>query len=98
MSSSNNSNKRIVVTGVGAVTPVGIGKEAYWNALASGTSGVGKITLFDPSGFDVQIAGEVKNFDAGSFMDRKDAKRADRFTQFAVAASRQAVEDSGLVI
>ncbi len=97
MSSSNN-NKRIVVTGVGAVTPVGIGKESYWNALASGTSGVGRITLFDPSGFDVQIAGEVKNFDPSSFMDRKDAKRADRFTQFAVAAAREAVEDSGLVI
>ncbi|MBC7805712.1 MAG: beta-ketoacyl-ACP synthase II [Akkermansiaceae bacterium] len=96
MSSSNN--KRIVVTGVGAVTPVGIGKNAYWNALASGTSGVGRITLFDPSGFDVKIAGEVKNFDPSSFMDRKDAKRADRFTQFAVAAAREAVEDSGLVI
>ncbi|MBC8137030.1 MAG: beta-ketoacyl-ACP synthase II [Fibrella sp.] len=95
---SSNNKKRIVVTGVGAVTPVGIGKEAYWNALASGTSGVAKITLFDPTGFDVQIAGEVKNFEASSFMDRKEAKRADRFTQFAVAAAREAVEDSGLVI
>lgn len=96
--SISNSNKRIVVTGVGAVTPVGIGKKAYWDALASGTSGVANITLFDPSGFDVQIAGEVKNFDASNFMDRKEAKRADRFTQFAVAAAREAVEDSGLVI
>ncbi len=95
---SSNSNRRVVVTGVGAVTPVGIGKDPYWDALASGRSGVAGITLFDPTGFDIRIAGEVKDFDAGSFMDRKDAKRADRFTQFAIAAAREAVEDSGLVI
>jgi 3-oxoacyl-[acyl-carrier-protein] synthase II len=94
----STNNKRIVVTGVGAVTPVGIGKDAYWNALASGTSGVGNITLFDASGFDVKIAGEVKNFDASTYMDRREAKRADRFTQFAIAAAKEAVEDAGLVI
>ncbi len=94
----SSSSKRIVVTGIGAVTPVGIGKEAYWNALASGTSGVGNITLFDTTDFEVRIAGEVKNFDPSSFMERRDAKRADRFTQFAIAAAKQAVEDSGLVI
>ncbi len=93
-----SSNKRIVVTGVGAVTPVGIGKTAYWNALASGTSGVGKITAFDATEFDVKIAGQVNDFDPSDFMDRKEAKRADRFTQFAIAGARLAVDDAGLAI
>ena len=95
---SSSSNKRIVVTGVGAVTPVGIGKEAYWNALASGTSGVGKITAFDSTGFDVKIAGEVRGFEPSSYMDRREVKRSDRFTQFAVAGAVLAVEDAGLTI
>jgi 3-oxoacyl-[acyl-carrier-protein] synthase II len=91
-------SKRIVITGIGAVTPLGIGKEAYWNALLAGTSGIGNITLFDPTEFDVKIAAEVKNFDAGDYMDRKEVKRTDRFAQFGVAASLLAIEDAKLVI
>jgi beta-ketoacyl-acyl-carrier-protein synthase II len=91
-------NKRIVVTGLGAVTPIGIGTEAYWQGLMAGTSGIGRITLFDPEAFDVKIAAEVKGFEAGDYMDRKDARRMDRFAQFGVAASKMALEDAGLVI
>lgn len=91
-------NKRIVVTGIGAVTPIGIGTDAYWNALLAGTSGIGPITLFDPANFDVKIAAEVKGFEPGDHFDRKEARKMDRFTQFAVAAARMALDDSGLAI
>ena len=92
------SSKRIVVTGLGAITPIGIGAEHYWNALLAGTPGMGRITLFDPEAFDVKIAAEVKGFEAGDYMDRKDARKMDRFAQFGVAAAKMAIEDSGLVI
>ena len=91
-------NKRIVVTGLGAVTPIGMGKEAYWNALINGVSGLGPITLFDTTGFEVKIAGEVKNFEPSDHFDRKEAKRMDRFTQFAAAGALMAVQDAGLSI
>lgn len=91
-------NKRIVITGIGAVTPIGTGKEAYWSALMSGTSGIGPITLFDPTEFDVKIAAEVKGFEATDYADRKETRRMDRFTQFAVAAARMALEDAALSI
>jgi 3-oxoacyl-[acyl-carrier-protein] synthase II len=91
-------NKRIVITGIGAVTPVGTGKEAYWNGLVSGASGIGPITLFDPSDFDVKIAAEVKGFVAEDYADRKETRRMDRFTQFAVAAARMALEDAALSV
>src|SRR5260221_13987749 len=91
-------NKRIVVTGIGAVTPIGMGKEAYWDALISGVSGLGPITLFDTTGFDVKIAAEVKNFEPSDHFDRKEARRMDRFTQFAVASALMAVQDAGLSI
>lgn len=88
--------KRVVITGLGAVTPIGIGKEAYWQALLAGVSGVGKITRFDASKYTTQIAGEVKDFDPSLYIDKKEAKRMDRCTQFAVAASKMAFEDSGI--
>ena len=91
-------NKRIVVTGIGAVTPIGIGTDIYWDALIAGTSGIGPITLFDPTEFDVKIAAEVKGFEPGDHFDRKEARKMDRFTQFAVAAARMALDDSGLEI
>jgi 3-oxoacyl-[acyl-carrier-protein] synthase II len=90
--------RRVVITGVGCITPVGIGSEAFWKSLLDGVSGVGPITLFDATEYTTRIAAEVKDWDPEAFMDRKDAKRMDRFAQFAVAASKQAVEDSGLVI
>jgi 3-oxoacyl-[acyl-carrier-protein] synthase II len=91
-------SKRVVVTGIGAVTPVGIGVESYWGGLIAGVSGVGRISLFDPDGFDVQIAAEVKGFDATAYVDRKEARRMDRFVQLGVAAALEALESSGLKI
>jgi len=88
--------KRVVITGLGAVTPIGIGKENFWQALLSGVSGVDKITRFDASKYTTQIAGEVKDFDPSNYIDKKEAKRMDRCTQFAVAASKMAFEDSGI--
>ena len=88
--------RRVVVTGIGVVTPLGIGKEAFWDGLANGRSGVRRITRFDPSELTSQIAGEVPDFEPLDYMDRKDARRMDRFTQFAVAATALALADAGL--
>lgn len=90
--------KRIVVTGIGVVSPVGVGKTSYWNSLVSAISGVGRITHFDPTGFDVQIAAEVKGFDVTNWIDRKESRRMDRFVHFGVAAALDAIEDAGLKI
>ncbi|CAN5425536.1 beta-ketoacyl-ACP synthase II [soil metagenome] len=90
--------KRVVVTGVGAITPLGIGAEAYWDGLVSGRSGVRYIESFDTSKLEVKIGGEVRGFVAKDFMDFKSAKRMDRFAQFAVASAREAIEQSGLQI
>mgnify|MGYP000910285368 FL=1 len=91
--------KRVVVTGMGAVTPVGIGVENYWRALLDGVSGAGCITLFDAAGFNCRIAAEVKGFDPLDHgIERKEAKRMDRFVQLGMAAARMALEESGLVI
>ncbi|MDQ3654596.1 MAG: beta-ketoacyl-[acyl-carrier-protein] synthase II, partial [Chloroflexota bacterium] len=89
---------RVVVTGVGAVSPLGIGIDALWDGLTSGRSGVRPIQSFDASGFDVRIAGEVPDFVAREFMDFKAARRMDRFAQFGVAAAREAIADAGLEI
>lgn len=87
-------NKRVVVTGIGAISPIGIGKEKFWNALKEGVVGIDKVTHFDASEFTTQIAGEVNNFDPTDFIGKKEAKRMDRFTQFGVAAAKLALEDS----
>jgi len=88
--------KRVVVTGLGAVTPIGIGKEAFWNALIAGKNGIGKITRFDATGYTAQIAGEVLDFDPVQFIDKKEVKRMDRYTHFALAATKLAIEDAKL--
>jgi 3-oxoacyl-[acyl-carrier-protein] synthase II len=90
------TRRRVVVTGLGLVSPVGIGVEESWAALVAGKSGIGPITLFDASTFPTRIAGEVKGFDPTKFMDRKEARRNDRFIQFALAAAEMAMKDSGL--
>lgn len=90
--------KRVVVTGVGAITPIGNTPSEYWTGLVSGRNGIGEITLFDASRHDCRIAGEVKNFDPQAYMDRKEAKRMDRFSQFGVTAAKQALADAQLVI
>jgi 3-oxoacyl-[acyl-carrier-protein] synthase II len=89
--------RRAVVTGLGVVSPVGIGADVAWEALVAGRSGVADITLFDATGYDVHIAGEVKEFDVSRYMDTKDARRHDRNTHFAVAAAGEALRDAGLL-
>ena len=91
-------DRRVVITGLGLVTPLGIGVEETWTALCEGKSGIAKITRFDASGFDTQIAGEVKDFHPEDFLPKKEAKRIQLFIAYAVAASRMALEDSGLII
>ncbi len=89
------SKRRVVVTGLGAITPVGNDVATTWRALLAGTSGAGPITKFDTTNFDVRFACEVKDFDPYLYMERKEAKRADSFTQYAVAAAVQAMRDAG---
>lgn len=86
--------RRVVVTGLGALSPVGIGKENFWAALKAGKNGIGKITRFDSTGYTSQIAGEVLDFEPAQFIDKKEIKRMDRYTQFALAASKLAIEDA----
>jgi 3-oxoacyl-[acyl-carrier-protein] synthase II len=88
--------RRVVVTGVGAVTPLGLGAEPSWEAMRAGRSGIDRITLFDPSAYSSRIAGEVKGFDPSAWMEPREARHCDRFTQFAIAAAALAVKDSGL--
>ena len=87
---------RIVITGLGAVTPIGNDIATFWDGLRHGRNGIARVTLCDPEGLPVQIAGEVKDFDPQQYMDRKSARRSGRFAQFALAAASQALADSGL--
>lgn len=91
-------DRRVVITGIGAVTPLAIGVAQFWHALLEGRSGVALITKFDCSEISTKIAAEVKGFEPELYMERKEARRMDRFTQFAVASSKMALEDSGLTI
>ncbi|MGD8980070.1 MAG: beta-ketoacyl-ACP synthase II [Desulfobacterales bacterium] len=91
-------SRRVVITGLGLVTPLGIGVDETWTALCKGQSGISEITRFDASGFDTKIAGEVKNFHPKDFLSKKEAKRTQLFIAYAVAASRMALENSGLTI
>jgi 3-oxoacyl-[acyl-carrier-protein] synthase II len=94
----NNGSKRVVITGMGMISPIGLDTASTWAALLNGKSGTDKITLFDASTHVTKIAAEVKGFDPTNYIDRKEARRMDRFTQFAVAASKEAVEHSGLKV
>jgi 3-oxoacyl-[acyl-carrier-protein] synthase II len=85
--------RRIVVTGVGAITPIGDTVDATWDSMMHGRGGIARITRFDPSAYESQMAGEIKDFDPTKYMDRKDARRTDRFAQLAVAAASQALSD-----
>lgn len=88
--------RRVVITGVGAVTPIGLGKEEFWKALEEGKSGVGPITLFDASNHSVKIAAEVKNFDPERWLDKKEVRRTDRILHLSTAAADLALEDASL--
>ena len=89
-------SNRVVITGLGAITPIGMGKEEFWNGLMEGRNGIDKITRFDASEYGAQIAGEVKDFDPAAYIDKKESKRMDRYTQFAVAAAGMAIDDAKL--
>ena len=90
--------RRVVVTGLGLVTPLGTGVDKTWKALCAGESGVGRITRFDPSGYDAQIAAEVKDFDPAQFIEKKEIKKMETFIHYAVGASQLAVDDAGLKV
>ncbi len=90
------TNRRVVITGLGAVTPLGLDVNSTWQALLDGASGIGPITLFDAAEFSTRIAGEVKEFEPGNYFDVREAKRLDRFAQFAMVAGIEAVKDAGL--
>jgi len=91
-------NRRVVVTGLGLITPIGIGVAETWSAALNGKSGIGPITQFDASSFPVRIAGEVKGFDAANYIEAKEIKKMDRFIHLAVAAATMALDDSGFRI
>ncbi len=91
-------DRRVVITGLGLITPLGIGVESTWSALCAGRSGVAAITRFNPAVYPTRIAGEVKGFNAEDFLSRKEARRLELFIAFAIAAARMALADSGLTI
>ncbi len=96
--SSLHERRRVVVTGVGLVSPLGVGTEATWKALLAGESGIGPITRFDASAYHARIAGEVKGFAPEDWMEKKEVKKCDTFIHYALAASQMAIADAGLVI
>ena len=89
-------SNRVIITGMGIISPLGTGKDEYWKSLIQGKSGISRITRFDVTDYPTKIAGEVNDFDPNDYMDKKEARRMDRFTQFAVAAASLSLEDSGL--
>ncbi|HYY44034.1 MAG TPA: beta-ketoacyl-ACP synthase II [Actinomycetota bacterium] len=93
---SDKTPSDVVITGIGIVSPIGTGRKAFWDGLMTGRSGAGKVQAFDASNQPVQIACEVHDFDPGAYMDRREASRADRFTQMAIAAASLAWDDAGL--
>ncbi|MDQ4105722.1 MAG: beta-ketoacyl-[acyl-carrier-protein] synthase II, partial [Actinomycetota bacterium] len=94
---TSNGRGRALITGAGAVTPIGTGFENFWDAALHGKSGIGEITLFDPSPYPSHIAGECSDFDPADFMSKKEARRMDRYAQFGIAAGIQAAENAGIV-
>ena len=92
------ARRRVVVTGLGAITPVGMGVAETWQNIVAGKSGIGRITRFDPSPFACQVAGEVKGFDVTQYLPAKDARRMDRFVHFGLVAGMEAFKDSGLTV
>src|SRR4028118_569567 len=91
---SGREDRAAYVTGVGVVSPIGVGRKAFWSSLLANESGVGPITLFDPEGFEVKMAAECTDFDPKEFMDRKVAQRTDRFVQMALSSAKLALEDA----
>src|SRR5437899_12071545 len=95
---ATGQRRRVVVTGLGMITPLGGSVAKTWDGIRAGRSGIGPITRFDTTGLETTIGGEVRDFDPLEYMDRKEARRADRFAQFAVATASQAIADAKLEI
>lgn len=91
-------NRRVVITGIGAITPIGNSVEEFWNGIKEGKTGFGSITYFDTADYRCKLAAEVKDFDPTQYMDKKSARRMEQFCQFAVAAAGQAIADAGLIM
>ena len=91
-------NRRVVITGMGAITPIGNSVEEFWNSIKEGKTGFGPITYFDTADYRCKLAAEVKDFDPAQYMDKKSARRMEQFCQFAVAAAGQAISDAGLIM
>jgi beta-ketoacyl-acyl-carrier-protein synthase II len=91
-------HERVVITGLGSVTPLGVGTEKFWHGIKTGANGIGPITQIDPTPHTTKFAGQVPGFQVEDFLDRKEAKRMDRFVHFAIAASKEAVQDSNLIV
>ena len=92
------SKKRVVITGVGALTPIGNTARDTWENALKGTNGIDKITRIDTEKYNVSLAGELKNFNVEDYIDRKEARKMDRFTQYAIVAADEAIKDSALEI
>ena len=92
----NNNRRKVVVTGLGVVSPIGIGIDTFWNAVKNETNGIGPITLFDKGDIKVNLNAEVKNFDPKDYLDPKSARRLERYTQFALISGGEAIKDSCL--
>src|SRR5215213_9035566 len=93
----NNGDRRVVISGMGVVTPIGRDLPMFWDNLKNGVSGIGHFQAFDSTGYDCRIAGEVRDFEPkDSFKNPKDVRRTDRFAQLAMAAAKKALEDSGI--
>jgi 3-oxoacyl-[acyl-carrier-protein] synthase II len=90
--------RKVAITGIGLITPLGLDRDSTWEGLVAGHSGIGPITLFDASSYSARIAGEVRGFDALAFIEKKEARKMDRFTHFAVAATKEALDDAGFTI
>ena len=91
-----SARRRVVVTGLGIVAPVGVGVPAAWSNIVAGKSGIGRITRFDPTPFPSQIAGEVRDFDPAKYLPAKETRRFDTFVHYGLAASIEAIQDAGL--
>ena len=92
------SKRRVVVTGIGIISPVGVTLEQNWQNITAGVSGIGRISRFDPTGFPCQVAGEANDFDVEQYMSAKSARKMDRFIQIGMAAGLDAFKDSGLEV
>jgi 3-oxoacyl-[acyl-carrier-protein] synthase II len=98
MTNPTQPGRRVVITGIGVLSPVGNNPELFWDNLVNGYLGIGPLDAFDPGEFEVKVAAQIRNFDPLEYMDRKEARRMDRYCQFAVAAAQQAMADSGLSV